>query len=56
VPSPLFNERAALLARLFNAPGPQSPGTLKHTLTDRRIVLEEAAQHGVVVESYAAAK
>jgi hypothetical protein len=56
VPSPLFTERASEIARAYNAPAPQSPGILRHALTDRRIVLEEVAQQGAVVESYVAGK
>jgi hypothetical protein len=51
VPSPMFTERAAALAREYNAPPPQQPGTLQVVLPDRRIQLRDEPA-GVLLEAY----
>lgn len=43
VPSPLFTERAAELARAYHAPAPRMPAVLETVLPGRRIVLRDPA-------------
>jgi hypothetical protein len=54
MPSPIFTERAAALARDFNAPAPQQLGTLEVVLPDRRIVLRDLADG--LLEAYGPAR
>jgi hypothetical protein len=54
-PAPIFTERAQMLARLFNAPPPQSPSRLQvDTPDNRRIMLEDMAQRNLLLEAYIA--
>ena len=55
-PSPLFSERAALLARLFGLPAPASPSRLEGRSATARIVLEDQPERSLLLEVYSAPK
>jgi hypothetical protein len=51
-PAPIFSERAVTLARIFNAPAPQSPSRLQADTSMGRLILEDLPERNLLLEAY----
>jgi hypothetical protein len=51
-PAPIFQERAATLARLHGLPPPQSPGRLQADTSLGRLILQDMPERNLLLEAY----